>query len=242
MGEWENAVRDELAVYRRQTGNEVVRLAEVYDVVLPRVRGQFPKNNHPKAKIRQVLQDLRDQGEVTHLDTGRYALNSLDYSTLSDDAKAAIEEPPDEESRRELTAERIQRDMERTKSSEPRRAQRVVDQLLRSETLVTTLKEQYDSTCQLCGARRKQGSETAYSECHHVKPLGSPHDGPDELPNMLVLCPNHHIDFDYGMVRVDPQSFEIEHAYDEEVYTELEVQHDVATEYLLYHNQELASL
>ena len=28
--------------------------------------------------------------------------------------------------------------------------------------------------------------------------LGRPHDGPDELANLLCLCPNHHVLFDNG--------------------------------------------
>jgi predicted restriction endonuclease len=49
-----------------------------------------------------------------------------------------------------------------------------------------------------------------YSQGAHIRGLGHPHDGPDELPNLLVLCPNHHVQFDalaiyidtYGIVRL----------------------------------------
>ena len=35
-----------------------------------------------------------------------------------------------------------------------------------------------------------------YAEGAHIRPLGSPHDGPDKLENVLCLCPNHHVLFD----------------------------------------------
>jgi predicted restriction endonuclease len=35
-----------------------------------------------------------------------------------------------------------------------------------------------------------------------IKPLGNPHDGPDKASNMLVLCPNHHLQFDRGVLRI----------------------------------------
>jgi putative restriction endonuclease len=36
-----------------------------------------------------------------------------------------------------------------------------------------------------------------------LKPLGSPHYGPDKVANILVLCPNHHIMFDRGALRIE---------------------------------------
>jgi len=38
----------------------------------------------------------------------------------------------------------------------------------------------------------------AYAEGAHIKPLGSPHDGPDTPDNVLCLCPNDHLLFDHG--------------------------------------------
>jgi len=36
---------------------------------------------------------------------------------------------------------------------------------------------------------------------HHLRPLGHPHDGPDNESNMLVWCPNHHALFDLAVPR-----------------------------------------
>lgn len=210
----------------------MIRLSEVYDAVLPVSRQEFPDNHNQEAKIRQVLQQLRDQGEVEFQDDGEYALDGLDEAKLSPEAKTAVDEAAD----RNETAERVRQQADGRGSDEPARTQRVVDELVRDESLVRELKSLYDSTCQLCGAQRKQEPYTPYAECHHVKPLGAPHRGPDTKPNLLVLCPNHHVDFDYGMVRVDPRSLAITHAYDSAVHAELETRHEVGETYLKYHN------
>lgn len=77
MSRWRRVVRRELAAYRRSTGYDVVDLGDVYDELLPVVREAFPANEHPKAKLRQVLQQLRDRDEVSFLGDGVYRLVDL---------------------------------------------------------------------------------------------------------------------------------------------------------------------
>lgn len=55
----------------------------------------------------------------------------------------------------------------------------------------------YDYCCQVCGIRLI-GSAGPYAEAAHIRPLGTPHNGPDTLNNLLCLCANHHVLFDYG--------------------------------------------
>lgn len=64
------------------------------------------------------------------------------------------------------------------------------------------LKSHYDNTCMICGVKLQVGEERFYSKAAHIKPLGKPHDGPDKASNMLVLCPNHHLQFDRGIIRL----------------------------------------
>jgi predicted restriction endonuclease len=45
--------------------------------------------------------------------------------------------------------------------------------------------------------------ERRYSEAAHIKPLGNPHDGPDKAGNLLVLCPNHHLQLDRGVISLE---------------------------------------
>ena len=115
--------------------------------------------------------------------------------------------------------------------------------VIRNTRLATELKERYSHTCQVCGVRRRRRVDEGYAEAHHLKPLGRPHDGPDAEENIVVLCPDHHADFDYGMVAVDHDSHDIAHAYDANVDgTTLHVRdnHEVGDEFLEYHNREIS--
>lgn len=67
----------------------------------------------------------------------------------------------------------------------------------RDQSLATEVKKLYDYECQICGIKLPT-IKGFYAEAAHIKPVGHPHEGPDELSNMLCLCPNHHKMFDKG--------------------------------------------
>ena len=60
------------------------------------------------------------------------------------------------------------------------------------------------------GVERLHMSGVWRGDCHirrplrrqaaHIRPLGRPHDGPDIPENILCLCPNDHVRFDYGVI------------------------------------------
>ena len=78
----------------------------------------------------------------------------------------------------------------------PRSASTIV-RVVRDLELGRRVKALYGHRCQVCGtALECQGGP--YAEAAHIRPLGRPHDGPDELTNLLCLCPNHHVLFDNG--------------------------------------------
>jgi predicted restriction endonuclease len=66
---------------------------------------------------------------------------------------------------------------------------------------VKPLKILYADKCQIvqCGFRLKyvneKGKYLSYSEVHHYNPLKN--EGDDDWSNMVVLCPNHHAEFDF---------------------------------------------
>jgi hypothetical protein len=124
----------------------------------------------------------------------------------------------------------------------PERRTTVQDQIQRNQHLVDALKALYDHKCQICDRRLQQGNEDGYSEVHHIRPLGDPHTGPDKQSNMLVLCPNHHADFDNGMIIIEPSTREITHLYDKK-YTGTQLEtigwHELDNEHLEYHNTEI---
>ena len=43
----------------------------------------------------------------------------------------------------------------------------------------------------------------------HIRALGRPHDGPDDITNIICLCPNHHAQFDAFSFYIDAETLEI---------------------------------
>ncbi|MGI5258697.1 YDG/SRA domain-containing protein [Streptomyces angustmyceticus] len=80
------------------------------------------------------------------------------------------------------------------------------ERLIRDSKVARKVKEIYDNTCQICNCRLvvSPGGE-AYSEAAHIHALGKPHDGPDELWNVLCLCANCHALFDRGALQLSDE-------------------------------------
>jgi hypothetical protein len=76
--------------------------------------------------------------------------------------------------------------------------------IIRDTRLSRKLKIEYGNRCQVCGRVQRIGAHRDYSEGHHLRPLGHPHDGPDARGNIVVLCAAHHVEFDYGAIAIDP--------------------------------------
>ncbi|MFI4974454.1 MAG: HNH endonuclease [Caulobacterales bacterium] len=75
---------------------------------------------------------------------------------------------------------------------------------VRNPGLGRELRAHYGNECCFCGKALIVGVEPDqfYSEAAHVRALGRPHNGPDRRDNMLVLCPEHHIQFDAGILTI----------------------------------------
>ena len=67
-------------------------------------------------------------------------------------------------------------------------------------------KKLYNDKCQICGYTISFDGQQ-YSEVHHVWPLGE--GGIDDFDNMIVLCPNHHVEFDYAVIGFDHKDYRI---------------------------------
>jgi hypothetical protein len=92
-------------------------------------------------------------------------------------------------------------DQEETDAAVERRRLEVQAQV-RDRKKAAVLKAHYQNTCMICGIALQVGPNRHYSEAAHIKPLGKPHNGADKLGNMLVMCPNHHLQFDRGVLRL----------------------------------------
>jgi hypothetical protein len=74
----------------------------------------------------------------------------------------------------------------------------VIYRILRDSTLSREIKQLYNYMCQLCGFSITLSDGTKYAEMHHVRPLGGGHNGSDTWDNVMCLCPNCHVQLDYG--------------------------------------------
>jgi len=97
------------------------------------------------------------------------------------------------------------------------------------------LKRLYRHKCQVCGATIKL-SDRDFSETHHLQPLGKIYQGPDVQENMLVVCPNHHAQLNYGAIAIEPSSLEIIHSNGEKLGNlTVSKKHKLEKRYLTYH-------
>ena len=94
------------------------------------------------------------------------------------------------------------------------------------------VKKLYKYCCQICRETLAVASGP-YAEAAHIRPLGSPHDGPDTRSNILCLCPNHHVLFDRGGFTInDDLSL---NGLDGRLYKH--PQHDINKKHIQYHRQ-----
>jgi hypothetical protein len=94
-----------------------------------------------------------------------------------------------------------------------------VYRVLRDTAVARRVKEAAGYRCQVCGETLTLANGSLYAEAHHVRPLGSPHNGPDDEDNIVCVCPNHHALLDYNSLGLTPEDFP-----------------QVRAEYLEYHN------
>lgn len=111
---------------------------------------------------------------------------------------------------------------------------RVVElsRLVRDTTIALDIKRLYEYHCQVCriAIKTKFG---LYAEAAHIRPLGSPHDGPDVRSNVLCLCPNHHVMFDNGGFKIN-SDFSLVGI---EGTLFVDASHKIGEEFLAYHRE-----
>lgn len=88
-------------------------------------------------------------------------------------------------------------------NTQAERKPRNIDSIVRNLSLVRLVKRLRNNTCQICNLRLEVGNNSFYSEVHHIRPLGIPHNGPDIISNMMCVCPNCHIRLDYGFSQIE---------------------------------------
>lgn len=89
----------------------------------------------------------------------------------------------------------------------PERVNKIISTTIRKDTaIVRTLKELFAYRCQFpnCGVRIDKKGGGYYIEVAHVQPVAK--GGKSVIGNLLVLCPNHHKEFDHGRLEISEQS------------------------------------
>lgn len=103
-----------------------------------------------------------------------------------------------------------------------------ISRIIRDTKVGRRVKQLHGFACQICGLSLTLPDGSGYAEGHHVQPLGRPHNGPDIPENIMCLCPNHHVEMDYGVLALDPKT--IRHA----------AGHRIAADFIDYHNDKIA--
>jgi len=82
----------------------------------------------------------------------------------------------------------------------PKKFKSTITRFIRDTKKTIKLKKLYNYTCQICDLKIEIKKGKYYSEVHHIHPLKK--GGDDSFSNMIVLCPNHHTLFDYGVLKI----------------------------------------
>jgi predicted restriction endonuclease len=106
---------------------------------------------------------------------------------------------------------------------ETARALTQVYRILRDTKVARWVKFMHEYRCQLCD-RTIHLPDSLYAEAHHIRPLGGRHRGPDVVENVMCLCPNHHVELDYGAIPLERDRIRAVSG------------HELSTESIEYHN------
>jgi hypothetical protein len=105
------------------------------------------------------------------------------------------------------------------------RSQVLLNRVVRDTPLVRMIKELHQNRCQICSLSLTLPGGKRYSEGHHIRPLGEPHNGPDTAENILIVCPNHHVLCDRGGIRLELETL-LSHPA-----------HKLGQQHIRYHNE-----
>ncbi|TDI60722.1 MAG: HNH endonuclease [Alphaproteobacteria bacterium] len=109
----------------------------------------------------------------------------------------------------------------------PGRSELTTYRILRDSRITRQLKILYNNRCQICNEVFRFENGQPYSEAHHIRPLGNPHNGPDIASNVIILCPNHHAMCDYGGIKLDLGRIK------------LMLPHRIEEAFIKYHNEKI---
>ena len=115
----------------------------------------------------------------------------------------------------------------------------VVTRFIRDTKKVRQLKEKYDNRCQICGYTISISAISKYSEVHHLHPLKD--GGDDNFANKLVLCPTHHVEFDYKTIGIGTDRKTIINSNGKQIgVLTMQKDHKIAMKHIRFHLAEMS--
>ena len=114
------------------------------------------------------------------------------------------------------------------------RTQVTTSRVIRSSAIGNYVKDLYDYTCQISGVQLDTHNGP-YAEACHIQPVGKPHNGPDEVSNVLCLSPNMHVLFDLGAISINDDLM----LKGIEGRLTIKDEHDLSKEAIKYHREHI---
>ncbi|SDY65675.1 HNH endonuclease [Citreimonas salinaria] len=102
--------------------------------------------------------------------------------------------------------------------------------IIRDTRMTRKVKALHRNKCQICGSSIKLPDGSSYTEAHHIIPIGAPHHGPDQASNIIIVCPNHHAELDYGCIAIPAKGLSLAPG------------HTISVASIAYHNQKIFGL
>ena len=175
------------------TGTDTQRALEKYFIKLDHDSQEY---NYLLTKLEVFLKSMEKKvSKKTISGSGGIYIPKNEYATINEESN---------ESSKPTQNEPIHPDY-----SKPGRVQVITTRIIRDTELVRKIKQDFDWKCQICGKRIILPNNQFYAEGHHLRPLGRGYDGLDIRKNIIVLCPFHHAEFDYGSIAIDPKTKKI---------------------------------
>ncbi|MCI0449140.1 MAG: HNH endonuclease [Chlorobi bacterium] len=104
------------------------------------------------------------------------------------------------------TKEQIIEELTNLKSNDPKEITVHGKTYKRNNKVIAQLKILRNFKCQICNGNILKSNGTFYVEAAHIKSKSQK--GPETPDNILILCPNHHKEFDYGKKNILAHSIE----------------------------------
>lgn len=207
-----------------------VRYQQLYDKILERNIMDFEANRNWKAAIRQNIEFHSSDSAVFKPAKGDFFYSVQGIGKGEWGLRSFIRQTPTPVDNKDLTD---------SKPPPVPQTQQTIYRYLRDTKLARELKASYQNRCQLCSVQIIVAGLDTYSEAHHIQPLGK--GGPDVKENLIVLCPNHHAEFDYGGIAIDPETSTVIHADSNNPVHGFRIKssHSMGKRYLEFHLKEI---